>query len=67
MNDGREDVKKNSVEPLLPNYLTIKRTPPARGHDFRFKCYIVISMTLLWTGYAVTTRYIRYVNLGKQV
>lgn len=65
--DGRD--RRGSKETLLPLHGTSETKPsaPPDRAELRFKCYIVITMTLIWTGYAVTTRYTRSVKLGNEL
>ena len=69
MNGAAGDVngKRGSKENLLPTHVSPAKRSPISDHDLRFKTYIVLSMTLIWTGYAITTRYTRFTKLGTDV
>ncbi|VDM49625.1 unnamed protein product [Toxocara canis] len=66
--DGEDTHRRSSrddilLHELLPKHIppvckpTIERTSSPSG--FLFRCYIMISMTFIWTGYTIAVRYTR--------
>jgi hypothetical protein len=56
-----DDGKDNS---LLPTHIDRKRKTSGDRKDIAFKCYVIISMTIIWTAYTLLVRYTRSHRVG---
>uniref|UniRef100_F1L447 UDP-galactose translocator 1 n=1 Tax=Ascaris suum TaxID=6253 RepID=F1L447_ASCSU len=57
---SRDSLLLHELQELLPTRIPIRKPIVDRSSShFLFRCYIIISMTFVWTGYTIAVRYTR--------